>query len=127
MRFAWRASCLVAGPSRYFRRKIRRPAIRAVLLAGVAGLAKPHPAVGADLSTQSAWPAIARIQPPEKDFFSKSLSFHGIPIKAHDVVAAEALYAAYDRLTLIQPERRGSEGQSESSRPLAQPVTGLRI
>jgi hypothetical protein len=92
-----------------------------------AGLAEPHPAVGADLSTQSTRPAIARIQPPEKDFFSKSLSFHGIPIKAHDVVAAEAMYAAYDRLTLIQPERRGSEGQSESRRPLAHPVTGLRI
>jgi hypothetical protein len=78
-----------------------RPAIRAVLFACVAGLAASHPAVGADLSTHNARPAIARIQPPEKDFFSKSLSFHGIPIKAHDVVADEALYAAYDRLTLM--------------------------
>jgi len=97
------------------------------LLAGVAGLGASHSAVGADLPIHSARPALARIQPPDEDFFSESLSAHGIPIKAREVVAAEAMYAAYDRLTLIQPERRGSEGQSESRRPLAQPVTGLRI
>ena len=39
--------------------------------------------------------------PPEKDFFSKLLDFHGIPIKAHAVVVDEALYAAYDRLSLL--------------------------
>lgn len=41
------------------------------------------------------------IDPPEKDFFSKRLDFHGIPIKAHAVVADEALFAAYDRLALM--------------------------
>ena len=46
-------------------------------------------------------PAITPIDPPEKDFFSKRLVFHGIPIKAHQVVADEALYAAYDRLALL--------------------------
>lgn len=41
------------------------------------------------------------IDPPEKDFFSKVLDFHGIPIKAHKVVSDEALYAAYGRLSLL--------------------------
>jgi hypothetical protein len=48
-------------------------------------------------------PAISVIEPPEKDFFSKELSFHGVPIKAHAVVSDEALYAAYGRLeTMLQ-------------------------
>lgn len=41
------------------------------------------------------------IDPPERDFFSKVLDFHGIPIKAHKVVSDEALYAAYGRLSLL--------------------------
>src|SRR5690349_14632972 len=44
---------------------------------------------------------IKLIDPPEKDFFSKLLDFHGIPIKAHKVVSDEALYAAYGRLSLL--------------------------
>ena len=44
-------------------------------------------------------PEIQIIDPPEKDFFAKELSFHGIPIKAPAVVADDALFAAYDRLT----------------------------
>jgi alpha-glucosidase len=44
---------------------------------------------------------IVSIDPPEKDFFSKRLDFHGIPIKAHKVVFDDALYAAYDRLSLL--------------------------
>ena len=46
-------------------------------------------------------PAIAPIEPPEKNFFSKQLNFQGIPIKAHTVVTNEALYAAYDRFALM--------------------------
>ena len=48
-----------------------------------------------------AVPKILDIDPPEKNFFSKRLDFHGIPIKAHKVVADEALYAAYERLALM--------------------------
>jgi alpha-glucosidase len=44
---------------------------------------------------------IARLDPPESEFFSKVLDFHGIPIKAHAVVEDAALYAAYDRLNLL--------------------------
>src|SRR5438132_5720497 len=44
---------------------------------------------------------VVTISPPEKNFFSKQLDFHGIPIKAHAVVADEALYAAYGRLSLL--------------------------
>jgi alpha-glucosidase len=46
-------------------------------------------------------PRITVLDPPEKDFFSKRLDFHGVPIKAHAVVADEALFAAYDRLDLL--------------------------
>ena len=46
-------------------------------------------------------PDIQRLDPPERDFFSKLLDFHGIPIKAHSVVEDAALYAAYDRLNLL--------------------------
>jgi len=45
--------------------------------------------------------AIVIVDPPEKDFFSKKLDFHGIPIKAHKVVSDDALYAAYGRLSLL--------------------------
>ncbi len=45
-------------------------------------------------------PKIVLLEVPEKEFFSKVLDFHGIPIKAHQVVVDEALYAAYDRLSL---------------------------
>jgi len=41
------------------------------------------------------------LNPPEKEFFSKQLFFHGIPIKSHAVVVDEALYAAYDRLSMM--------------------------
>jgi arabinan endo-1,5-alpha-L-arabinosidase len=44
---------------------------------------------------------VQTIDPPEKDFFSKRLDFHGIPIKAHAVVVDEALYAARDRLSMM--------------------------
>jgi hypothetical protein len=46
-------------------------------------------------------PAITILNPPEKQFFSKLLDFHGIPIKSHAVVSNEALYAAYARLTML--------------------------
>lgn len=71
------------------------------LLISLFTLAASQPAAGADPATNSARPAIVRIDPPEKDFFSKSLDFHGIPIKAHAVVVDEALYAAYDRLNMM--------------------------
>ncbi len=52
-------------------------------------------------ATDETRPAITRLDPPERDFFSKQLLFHGLPIKAHEVVADEALQAAYDRLSLM--------------------------
>lgn len=48
-----------------------------------------------------AKPAITVLNPPEKDFFSKQLDFHGIPIKAHAVVSDAALFEAYDRLDMM--------------------------
>jgi hypothetical protein len=52
-------------------------------------------------SSETARPKIVAINPPEKDFFSKLLDFHGIPIKAHAVVSDAAIYAAYDKLNLM--------------------------
>ena len=46
-------------------------------------------------------PAIKRISPPEKEFFSKLLDYHGIPIKAHEVVSDEALREGYKRLDML--------------------------
>lgn len=46
-------------------------------------------------------PPIRVIDPPEQEFFGKVLDFHGIPIKAHQVVSDEAMVAAYDRLGLM--------------------------
>jgi hypothetical protein len=55
----------------------------------------------AEPPSAASTPKIQIINPPEKDFFSKRLDFHGIPIKAHEVVADEALHAAYDRLSMM--------------------------
>jgi hypothetical protein len=41
---------------------------------------------------------IVLLAPPEQDFFSKKLDYHGIPIKAHQVVSDKALYVASERL-----------------------------
>jgi hypothetical protein len=46
-------------------------------------------------------PKIVIIDPPEKEFFSKEINFHGIPIKANKVVSDEAMDAAYDRLDMM--------------------------
>lgn len=46
-------------------------------------------------------PRITAIDPPEKGFFAKRLDFHGIPIKSHQIVVDDALFAAYDRLSLL--------------------------
>jgi alpha-glucosidase len=46
-------------------------------------------------------PQIIILNPPEKDFFSKELFFHGIPIKAHKVVSDEAMYGANDRISMM--------------------------
>ena len=45
--------------------------------------------------------AIIKIDPPEMDFFSKSLQYQGIPIKSSGEVADEALFAARGRLALM--------------------------
>jgi hypothetical protein len=55
-------------------------------------------AVAAPELAAEAKPDIIHLNPPEKDFFSKELLFHGIPIKSHEVVSDEALRAAYTRL-----------------------------
>jgi hypothetical protein len=44
---------------------------------------------------------VIQIVPPEKEFFAKQLDFYGIPIKASAVVVDEALYAAWDRLSML--------------------------
>src|SRR5436189_1532185 len=55
----------------------------------------------ADGASVAGQTKITVIDPPEKGFFSKRLDFHGIPIKAHEVVVDEALRAAYARFDLL--------------------------
>lgn len=52
-------------------------------------------------TTNAARPKITTLTPPEKDFFSKQLDYHGIPIKAHQVVSDEAMYIARERLAMM--------------------------
>src|SRR5262245_2604038 len=51
--------------------------------------------------TSNTPPSITILDPPEKEFFSKVLDFHGVPIKAHAAVSNEALYAAYRKLSML--------------------------
>ena len=46
-------------------------------------------------------PAITVIDPPESDFFAKRLDYDGIAIKAATNVLDAALFAAYDRLSMM--------------------------
>ncbi len=62
---------------------------------------------GGDVRAPEGCPSIVTINPPEEDFFSKRLDYHGIPIKSHQVVVDEALYEAWNRLDGLlknQPE-----------------------
>lgn len=75
---------------------------RAVIFALVATLAwgfadRGFFKVGAQ---SKSYPKIQAINPPEGSFFTKVISVNGIPIKASSVVVDEALYAAYDRISM---------------------------
>jgi len=72
----------------------------AFAILAAAGELSPNACADSGVAT-NARPAILLLNPPEHDFFSKQLDFHGIPIKAHQVVADEALLAAYDRLSQL--------------------------
>lgn len=73
-----------------------------LLMTAVCALSFSVVAVGAaDQELQSEQPRISILNPPEKDFFSKELDFHGIPIKAHTVVSDKAMFEAYNRLSLL--------------------------
>jgi alpha-glucosidase len=61
---------------------------------------KPATPAGRPDATILAMPVV-RIEPPEKEFFSKKLEFEGIPIKAHADVADEALREAAGRLAMM--------------------------
>jgi len=76
-------------------------ALVGILAAAVPAAAAPAPDSPAPAAAPKAPLEIIRLDPPEDGFFSKQLDYHGIPIKAHAVVADEALLAAYgwlDRL-----------------------------
>jgi alpha-L-arabinofuranosidase len=73
-------------------RNILRFLLAIGLTAAAAGRADPN--AGSD-------GAIARIDPPEEEFFSKAAEYGGIPIKASKEVADEALIAARGRLAMM--------------------------
>src|SRR6185437_3496734 len=74
--------------------------MRLLITAVAVAVAFSGACASSDLATESH-PAITRINPPEKDFFSKELSFHGIPIKSHEVVSDKALEIAYAKLSMM--------------------------
>lgn len=97
---------MLASPVKPVCAETRRCLVRFGLLAALlATPTAPAPAADAQIAdlgdSRFEKPRIAFIDPPEKDFFSKRLDFHGIPIKAHQIVADEALYAAHGRLSLL--------------------------
>ncbi len=49
----------------------------------------------------NAMPEIIALNPPEKDFFSKELNYHGIPIKASGAASDAAVYEAYRRMSML--------------------------
>lgn len=46
-------------------------------------------------------PKLITLNPPAQSFFSKELIFHGIPIKASDVVSDAAMYEACRRVSML--------------------------
>lgn len=76
-------------------------ALAASVIPGASQASDAAPAGDASQASATApagLPKIVPIDPPEKDFFTKELDYHGISIKAPAVVADDALYQAYDRL-----------------------------
>ncbi len=59
---------------------------------------QPHSFTLIRFRARDGRPPIVKIDPPEKEFFAKSLDFKGVPIKAPQEVEDEALQVAYDRL-----------------------------
>ena len=52
-------------------------------------------------SAGDAPPKIIKLDPPEQGFFSQELVYHGIPIKAGEVVSEAAMYEAYRRMSML--------------------------
>jgi alpha-glucosidase len=72
------------------------------------GLFTPILAVGLVVAANAGWcedsparPIIRSLNPPQESFYSKLLLYQGVPIKAPEIVANEALYAAYGRLSML--------------------------
>lgn len=63
---------------------------------GASGLAD-NPVASGDQSG----PEIIQLHPPDQGFFSKELIYHGIPIKANEVVSDTAVYEAYRRVSRL--------------------------
>lgn len=57
--------------------------------------------VRAQSPTPATYPAIVPIDPLEQGFFAKRLDYERIPIKAPTNVVDQALFAAYDRLSMM--------------------------
>lgn len=70
----------------------------ALLALAVVPLEIPRAVAGTTNETRQA---VTILNPPEQGFFSKQLSFAGIPIKASQVVSDEAMYEAQHRLSML--------------------------
>jgi hypothetical protein len=72
-------------------------AVTLVLFAGAAGSFADDRMESAG----DAMPEIIMLHPPEQGFFYKELIYHGIPIKANEVVSDAAMYEAYRRVSML--------------------------
>jgi alpha-glucosidase len=77
------------------RNAILTPAAALLLLTATP---KPGPAANAALPSP---PPITILNPPERDFYAKQLDYHGIKIKAHQVVSDEAMFEAWRRIDML--------------------------
>lgn len=77
------------------------PFLACVFVSSPAIVTASEPSIAVEAESSSAdkdRPAITRIDPPEAGFFSKTLVYEGLPIKASDAVVDEAFHEAHNRL-----------------------------
>jgi len=79
--------------------RINRWAAVVVVVATLVGIAALREFRNVEAQAKT-YPKIQAINPPESGFFTKVISVNDIPIKAPSVVVDDALYAAYDRISM---------------------------
>jgi hypothetical protein len=88
-------------PTRISQPKLAHRAWKMVAAIALALAISAGPALAEAVAMPAERLAITPISPPEGDFYAKRLDYFGIAIKAPTNVVDEALFAAYDRLSMM--------------------------